>query len=184
MAPAEGGLSEPGVERFDEIGGVDDPPDFGRECQERCEVLPRVVPQADNDGVAVAPIFAELFESLPGGGFGGSGVDRLEGLGDGPQCCLDAYRRLARTRWTTHSWTAALGQISLIDSGRPFSPSQQTIMTSSMPRLRNSARVAIQCLAPSPPSPTHIPNTSRSPARLIPTATYTARFDTWPSLIS
>ena len=30
----------------------------------------------------------------------------------------------------------------------------------------------------------HIPNTSRSPARLIPTATYTARFDTWPSLIS
>src|SRR5690606_18512053 len=125
----------------------------------------------------------ELVEARQRGFDRGCGVDRAQRFADRPQCAFDAYRRLARTKWTTHSCTVACGQISLIDSGSPLSPSQATIITSATPRLRSSARQLIQCLAPSPPVPTHIPSTSRSPARLIPTATYTGRLATCPSRI-
>jgi hypothetical protein len=55
--------------------------------------------------------------------------------------------------------------------------------TSSTPRLRNAARIAIHACAPSPPEPAHSPSTSRSPWQLMPSATYTGRFATLPSRI-
>lgn len=42
--------------------------------------------------------------------------------------------------------------------------------------------MGIHCFAPSPPvGPSHMPNTSRSPSKLTPIATYTGRFATWES---
>jgi DNA replication protein DnaC len=38
-----------------------------------------------------------------------------------PQYFLDAYRRLARTRWTTHSWTVACGQLAEAADDRQLS---------------------------------------------------------------
>jgi hypothetical protein len=65
---------------------------------------------------------------------------------------LDANRRLVRIKWITHVCTVAWGQVAVIASGSPASPSQQQINTSVTPRLRNSARPPAQNRAPSPAS--------------------------------
>ncbi len=45
--------------------------------------------------------------------------------------------------------TMAWGQVASIASGKPVSPSQQTISTSRTPRLGSSAQTPAQNLAPS-----------------------------------
>jgi hypothetical protein len=52
-------------------------------------------------------------------------------------------------RWITQVCTIALGQVASIASGRPPSPSQQTIRVSRTPRLRSSASTPAQNRAPS-----------------------------------
>ena len=82
----------------------------------------------------------------------------------GPQCLVDAYRRLLRTMCTTQVCTVASGQVARIEEGSPLSPSQHTISASARPRLRSSVSIVAHCLAPSPPAgPSHSPSTSRSP---------------------
>jgi len=77
-----------------------------------------------------------------------------------------------RTRWTTHVCTVACGQVAVMASGSPLSPSQHTMHTSLTPRLRSSVSIPIHTLAPSPPvGPTHMPSTSRYPSTLMPMAT-------------
>ena len=60
--------------------------------------------------------------------------------------------------------TTSCGQTAPTASGRPFSPSQTTMHTSSTPRFLISVRTWSQYLAPSPPSPAHRPRMSRWPS--------------------
>jgi hypothetical protein len=65
-----------------------------------------------------------------------------------------------------------------------LSPSQHTINTSPMPRLRSSVMTESQNFGDSPPvGPTHRPKMSRSPSMLMPMTTYTTRLVTVPSRI-
>jgi hypothetical protein len=68
-------------------------------------------------------------------------------------------------------WTTARAQTVVIASGRPLSPSQTVMQTSSSPRFLISVSTEIQNFAPSPPSPAHSPRMSRSPLTLTPIAT-------------
>ena len=70
-----------------------------------------------------------------------------------------------------HVCTTASSHVVVIDSGKPFSPSQTTMHTSSTPRFLISVSTPSQNFAPSPPSPAQIPRMSRSPAVVTPTAT-------------
>jgi hypothetical protein len=63
-------------------------------------------------------------------------------------------------------------------SGNPVSPSQQTISTSRMPRLRSSAHTPAQNFAPSLAC-TQIPSTCLTPSRSTPTAMCAALLRTW-----
>ena len=56
------------------------------------------------------------------------------------------------------------GQTAAIASGRPLSPSQTSMHTSSTPRFLISVSTCSQYFAPSPPSPAHSPRMSRSPS--------------------
>jgi len=88
-----------------------------------------------------------------------------------------------RTMCTTHVCTVASGHVMRIASGSPLSPSQHTISASATPRFLSSVSIVIHCFAPSPPvGPSQRPSTSRSPSRLTPMATYTARLATCASL--
>ena len=49
-----------------------------------------------------------------------------------------AYRKLLRSRCTMHVWVTACGHTWAIASGKPLSPSQITMSTSLVPRLRIS----------------------------------------------
>src|SRR5690606_3739384 len=98
---AVGGLPEPGVQALDRIRGVHDPADFRRERQKRSELLPRLPPQPNDDRIALPPFGFELVEARQRGFDRGCGVDRAQRFADRPQCAFDAYRRLARTKWTT-----------------------------------------------------------------------------------
>jgi hypothetical protein len=64
--------------------------------------------------------------------------------------------------------TCANCQVVVIDSGRPFRPSQTTMHTSSTPRFLSSVNTASQNFAPSYPSPAHKPRMSRSPSTVTP----------------
>jgi len=87
------------------------------------------------------------------------------------QSCRPAYRKVLRSRWITQVCTAASGQVVVIASGRPFSPSHTTMHTSATPRVFSSVSTASQYLAPSLPSPAQIPRMSRSPAVVTPMTT-------------
>ena len=91
----------------------------------------------------------------------------------------EAYRIELRIRWTTQVCTIACGQIEPTASGSPDSPSQQTISTSRMPRLRSSVSTPSQNRAPSLAS-IHMPSTRLRPSRLTPTARWQARIRTAP----
>lgn len=54
-------------------------------------------------------------------------------------------------------------QVVVIASGRPLSPSQAAINTSSTPRFFSSENTCSQRPASSPPSPAYMPRISRSP---------------------
>ena len=74
--------------------------------------------------------------------------------------------------------TVVCGQVASTASGKPVSPSQQTISTSRTPRLRSSAHTPAQNFAPSV-AWTQIPSTCLTPSRSTPTAMYAARLRTW-----
>src|SRR6476646_8744659 len=102
----------------------------------------------------------------------------------GTQYLREAYRKEARIRWTTHSCTIACGQVTVIASGRPVSPSQHTMHTSATPRDFNSESTVSQNLLDSPvEGPTHRPSTFFAPSQSIPIASYTGRLATTPSRI-
>ena len=73
--------------------------------------------------------------------------------------------------------TVDCGQVASIASGKPVSPSQQTISVSRTPRLRSSAQTPAQNFAPSL-AWTQIPRTCLTPSRSTPTAICAARFFT------
>ena len=70
------------------------------------------------------------------------------------------------------------GQVASIASGNPVSPSQQTIRTSWIPRLRSSAHTPAQNFAPSLAC-TQIPRTCLIPSGSTPTAMCACRLRTW-----
>ncbi len=80
-------------------------------------------------------------------------------------------------RWTVQVCTVVPGQVAVISSPRPDSPSQQTNSTSSRPRLRSCASACAHVLAPSPGA-TQIPSTRLHPSGSMPTARFTALFRT------
>jgi hypothetical protein len=47
----------------------------------------------------------------------------------------EAYRTVFRIKWMMHAWTVVSGQVVVIASGRPLSPSQTVMHTSSTPRF-------------------------------------------------
>ena len=163
---------DPGVDGLDRVGGADDPADLGVEAEERHELRPGVLPQPHDRRVLLAPGVGELGEPLQCGLLGRRGVDGLE----------DAWRscpspggrrsgRSSRSRWTTQVWTIVCGQTVSTASGRPLSPSQTSMSTSSTPRFLISVRTCSQYLAPSPPSPAHSPRMSRRPSTVTAKAT-------------
>lgn len=98
-------------------------------------------------------------------------MDRLYGRGDGPWSGSWRCRSCFRGGGVAYFCTVASGHTSPIASGSPVNPSQQAISTSATPPLRGLVSTLIQCLAPSPPVPTHRPRTSRSPSALMPSTT-------------
>ena len=67
----------------------------------------------------------------------------------------------------THVCTVALGQVAMIASGRPLSPSQQTNRTSLTPRLRSSVSTPAQNRDPSA-VPSQMPSTCLNPSASTP----------------
>jgi hypothetical protein len=78
----------------------------------------------------------------------------------------------------------ACGHTTLIASGSPVSPSQQTMHTSATPRDLSSESTVSQNLLDSPTAgPTHNPSTFFAPSQSMPIARYTGRLATTPSRI-
>jgi hypothetical protein len=74
-------------------------------------------------------------------------------------------------RWTTQVCTTAAGQVTEMASGRPVSPSQQTMHTSVTPRDFNSESTDSQNFALSPvEAPTHMPSICLAPSQSMPMA--------------
>ena len=76
-----------------------------------------------------------------------------------------------------HVCTVVSGQVAVISSPRPDSPSQHTNRTSSRPRFRSCARACAHAFAPSAGA-TQIPSTCLAPSGSMPTAMFTALFRT------
>ncbi len=64
--------------------------------------------------------------------------------------------------------TTVCGQVPLIASGSPLSPSQTAMSTSRILRFFSSVSTCAQNLAPSPPSPAQMPRMSRRPSAVTP----------------
>src|SRR4029077_15490663 len=74
--------AHPCVHALDRVRRIDDLTDLGVVGQKRNELRPRVLPQADDRGVALAPFAGELVEALPRGLLGRCGVDGTEIAGE------------------------------------------------------------------------------------------------------
>src|SRR5213082_4194120 len=83
----------------------------------------------------------------------------------------------------TQVCATARGQVDSIASGSPFRPSQTTMQASATPRFFKSVSTCNQNLAPSPPSPTHRPRTSRVPSTVTARAMQIGRLATFPPRI-
>ncbi len=156
------------MQRFDGVGAVDDPADLGAVVQERRELGPVVVPQADDRRVLLTPGSGELAQAFFGGLLAGGDVNGSQVTAMASQSARDASRKVFLIRCSTQVWVTASGQVASIASGRPFSPSHTTMHTSSTPRFLISVSTCNQNFAPSPPLPTHRPRMSRSPSTVTP----------------
>src|SRR5262245_2185574 len=160
-----------GVDRLHRVGRADDPADLHVVVQERHELAPRVLPQADDRRILGAPRGGELHEPFLGRGLGRGGVNRPDVFGD-------LIPVLARC--VAKGVAQQMNHAGLDDRGPspysppravPSAPSQTTMHTSPVPRFLISVTTDSQNFAPSPPSPAHNPRMSRSPAQVTPTAT-------------
>src|SRR3954452_8986934 len=122
------------------------------EGQERGELLPVRPPEPHDRRVAAAPPLGERVERGAGGGLIDGGVDRSQGLGQrgrGP-VPFGGIPQRGSDRCTTQVCTTSAGQVRPIASGRPVSPSQQTMHTSATPRDFSSDSTESQNFPDSP----------------------------------
>ena len=134
-----GHLAQLVVDGLDRIGWLDHAADLGGHVQEGHELVPGSSPGINDRGTGLADVAAgEGVQGDLGRLDGRGGIDRSQVRGNGLAFPPEAYRIELRFRWTTQVWTVALGQVAPIASGRPARPSQHTMRTSLIPRLRSS----------------------------------------------
>jgi hypothetical protein len=82
MTPRLDDFPQTGIHTFDRVGGLDHPPDLGREGEERNHLLPRTTPGGYHSGKL--PSLFTLLERAQRGRFGaGRGIDRAQRAASG-----------------------------------------------------------------------------------------------------
>ncbi len=126
------------MDRFDNVGRIDDPSDIFGRFEVVGEILPLVSPGSNDDGIFRSPLFFQTLQFYFGRFFRESLIDSFEIFGEllvvfGGH----VFEGIANLVNDTEL-NSVLGKMTLMASGKPVSPSTEAIRISFAPRLFRS----------------------------------------------